>query len=151
MCTVIAGRTICWSYLYFLQLEQIQLEIRDATSSNQGGLTNRLNCYQAELKRLKQEFVNAKDNTTISFETSDYDNLGESINDEQQRRLLDNSERIERTGNRLADGYRTILETEQIGTTVLQDLSEQREKLQRSRARVRFVESGGKFKTKTKF
>lgn len=116
------------------------MEIRDANSSNKGGLTNRLNCYQAELKRLKQEFVNAKNSrndTTISFESPDYDNAGESINDEQQRRLLDNSERIERTGNRLTDGYRTILETETIGATVLQDLSEQREKIQRSRSRVR--------------
>lgn len=121
-------------------MEQIQLEIRDANSSNKGGLTNRLNCYQAELKRLRQEFVNAKNSrndTTILFESPDYDNVGESINDEQQRRLLDNSERIERTGNRLADGYRTILETETIGATVLQDLSEQREKIQRSRSRLR--------------
>ncbi|KAG4068120.1 hypothetical protein HA402_001545 [Bradysia odoriphaga] len=121
-------------------LEQMQLEIRDANASNKTGLTSRLNCYQAELKRLKQEFVNAKTNrndTTISIESTDYDNMGESINDEQQRRLLDNSERIERTGNRLADGYRTILETEQIGTTVLQDLAEQREQIQRTRSRLR--------------
>lgn len=137
------SNTICLTIQIFscLQLEQIQLEIRDANSSNKTGLTNRLNCYQAELKRLKQEFVNAKTNrndaTTISFEPGDYDNVGDSINDEQQRRLLDNSERIERTGNRLADGYRTILETEQIGATVLQDLAEQREQIQRSRARVR--------------
>lgn len=128
-------------YFHFFQLEQIQLEIREANSTNKSGLTNRLNCYQAELKRLKQEFVNAKNNrneTSISlFESTDYDNVGDSINEEQQRRLLDNSERIERTGNRLADGYRTILETETIGATVLQDLSEQREKIQRSRSRVR--------------
>lgn len=120
----------------------MQLEIRDANASNKAGLTSRLNCYQAELKRLKQEYVNAKNNrgdTTISIESTDYDNIGDSINDEQQRRLLDNSERIERTGNRLADGYRTILETEQIGATVLQDLSEQREQIQRSRARVSFL------------
>lgn len=117
------------------------MEIRDANSNNKSGLTNRLNCYQAELKRLKQEFVNAKNNrsdTAITlYESTDYDNFGDSINDEQQRRLLDNSERIERTGNRLADGYRTILESETIGATVLQDLSEQREKIQRSRSRVR--------------
>lgn len=134
------------------QLEQIQLEIRDASTSNKTGLTNRLNCYQAELKRLKQEFLNAKnsrsDATTISFESTDYDNAGESINDEQQRRLLDNSERIERTGNRLADGYRTILETEQIGATVLQDLSQQREQIQRSRARVRHLLQAKRMKCK---
>lgn len=133
---------------FLFQLEQIQLEIREANSGNKSGLTNRLNCYQAELKRLKQEYVNAKNNrndTTISFESTDYDNVGDSINDEQQRRLLDNSERIERTGNRLADGYRTILETESIGTNVLQDLSEQREKIQRSRARVSLLNCREKY------
>lgn len=134
---------ICCKFINIFQFEQIQLEIRDASSNNRSGLTNRLNCYQAELKRLNQEFINAKNNrndTTITlFESSDYDNASGSINDEQQRRLLDNSERIERTGNRLADGYRTILETEAIGASVLQDLAEQREKIQRSKERVRLL------------
>ena len=117
-----------------LKLEQIGLEIRDADPNTKIGLTNRLNCYQAELKRLKQEFSNAK-NISVDGSPSRYESSYD-IDDEQQRRLLDNSERIERAGNRLADGYRTILETESIGTTVLQDLSQQRETLQRSRARV---------------
>lgn len=121
-------------------MEQIGLEIRDADPSIKGGLTNRLNCYQAELKRLKQEFTNAKTTVRSNNETAilfnDYSSDDMSIRDEQQKRLLDNSDRIERAGNRLADGYRTILETEQLGTAVLQDLSQQRETLQRSRSRV---------------
>lgn len=56
---------------------------------------------------------------------------------EQHRKLLDNSERLERTGKSLAEGYRVVLETEQIGAAVLQDLSVQRETIQRSRGRVR--------------
>lgn len=126
---------------FILQLEQIGLEIREADSSVKNSLTNRLQCYQAELKRLKQEFVKASkpDSATISlYESSDEMRSHPTLLDEQQRRLLDNSERIERSGNRLADGYRTILETEQLGTAVLQDLSHQRETLQRSRSRVSF-------------
>lgn len=117
------------------------MEIVETGGSTKVGLTSRLGCYQAELKRLRIEFVNAKNSTvsitiggTGTYDSSDFDDIG--IKEEQQRRLLDNSERIERTGNRLADGYRTILETENIGTTVLQDLSHQRESLQRSRNRV---------------
>lgn len=119
------------------------MEIRETGGSTKIGLTSRLGCYQAELKRLRIEFVNAKNSscgitigasgTNGSYE-SDFDDIG--IKEEQQRRLLDNSERIERTGNRLADGYRTIIETENIGTAVLQDLSHQRETLQKSRNRV---------------
>lgn len=115
------------------------LEIQDVDSTTKASLTSRLNCYQAELKRLNQEFQNAKNETQIHmYDSSDFDELTTSgITSEQQRRLLDNSERIERTGNRLTEGYKTILETERIGATVLQDLSSQRETLQKSRSRLR--------------
>lgn len=120
------------------------MEIPETGGSTKAGLTSRLGCYQAELKRLRIEFINAKNSScgiqigsggnNVSYDSSDFDDIG--IKEEQQRRLLDNSERIERTGNRLADGYRTILETENIGTAVLQDLSHQRETIQKSRNRV---------------
>lgn len=91
------------------------------------------------MKRLAQEFQIAKNETQVHmYDSSDFDELTTSgISNEQQRRLLDNSERIERTGNRLTEGYRTILETERIGTEVLQDLSTQRDTLQKSRSRLR--------------
>lgn len=59
------------------------------------------------------------------------------MNEEQKLRLLDNSERLERTGRHLTTGYRIILETEEIGSHVLQDLHAQRETIQKSRSRVR--------------
>lgn len=102
-----------------------------------------MNCYQAEWKRLQQEFSNAKaarPRGAAGYESVDeFDEIG--IQEDQKRRLLDNSERLERTGNYLKDGYRVVLETEQIGTQVLQDLSEQRETIHRARGRV----SGGSF------
>lgn len=122
-----------------MKLEQIGLEIQDADSASKPSLTARLKCYEAELKRLAQEFQNAKNETQLQmYDSSDFDELTTSgISNQQQRRLLDNSERIERTGNRLIDGYRTILETEQIGAAVLQDLSTQRDTIQKSRSRLR--------------
>lgn len=124
---------------YRLQLEQMGLEVQDVDSTIKSNFVSRLNCYQAELKRLTQEFQNAKNETQIQmYDSSDFDELTTSgMNNQQQRRLLDNSERIERTGNRLAEGYRTILETEQIGASVLQDLSSQRETIKKSRSRLR--------------
>lgn len=115
------------------------LEIQDVDSTTKASFISRLNCYQAELKRLTQEFQNAKNETQIQlYDSSDFDELTTNgISNQQQRSLLDNSERIERTGNRLTEGYRTILETEQIGASVLQDLSSQRETLQKSRSRLR--------------
>lgn len=115
------------------------LEIQDVDSTTKASFQSRLNCYQAELKRLTQEFQNAKNETHVQmYDSSDFDELTSSgINSQQQRRLLDNSERIERTGNRLTEGYKTILETEQIGNAVLQDLSSQRESIKNSRSRLR--------------
>lgn len=55
---------------------------------------------------------------------------------EHRQKLLDNTERLERSGKNLTEGYRVILETEEIGAAVLQDLSVQRESIQRSQGRV---------------
>lgn len=65
----------------------------------------------------------------------DFDDV--SIQDDQRQRLLENTERLERTGNRLTQGYRLALETEQMGTQVLQDLHHQRETIQSTRTRLR--------------
>ncbi|EJY57800.1 AAEL017371-PA [Aedes aegypti] len=117
-------------------LEQIGLEIRDIPQANRPGYTSRLNCYQAEWKRLQQEFTNAKKERSKGYDSVDeFDEIG--IQEDQKRRLLDNSERLERTGNQLRDSYRVVLETEQIGNQVMQDLSQQRETIQRARGRLR--------------
>lgn len=126
-------------------LEQIGLEIRDIPQASRAGYTSRLNCYQAEWKRLQQEFNNARvaraqrSSGVTGYDSSvdEFDEIG--IQEDQKRRLLDNSERLERTGNYLKDGYRVVLETEQIGNQVLQDLNDQRETIQRARGRVRKV------------
>nr|CAD7446524.1 unnamed protein product [Timema bartmani] len=76
--------------------------------------------------------------TSTSYRFFGQDDLygaGVSMKEEQKLRLLDNSERIERTGHHLNAGYRIILETEEIGSQVLQDLHSQRETIQKSRSR----------------
>lgn len=79
--------------------------------------------------------------TYIRSDNMDSEEVYEDWNtaNEQHQKLLDNTERLERTGKTLTEGYRVILETEQIGAAVLQDLSVQRETIQRSRGRVRMT------------
>lgn len=120
-----------------LQLEQMGLEVHETDRSNKPSAVSRLNCYQAEFKRLKQELQNAKGETEVNCEYSDFDDYTTSgISSDQKRRLLDNSERIERTGNMLTEGARTIIDTERLGAAVLQDLATQREGIQKTRSRV---------------
>ncbi|XP_055917961.1 vesicle transport through interaction with t-SNAREs homolog 1A [Eupeodes corollae] len=119
-------------------LEQIGLEIRDLNPSVRPGFNSKLNCYQVELKRLQNEYKNIKEQSRnhSSLEiTDEFDDV--SIRDDQKQRLLENSERIERTGNRLVEGYRIAVETEELSTQVLQDLHHQRETLNNARSRLR--------------
>lgn len=70
-------------------------------------------------------------------DSSSIDDFDIGIGEDQKRRLLDNSEKLERTGNHLQEGYRIAIETEEIGTHVLNNLSSQREQIQRTRNRLR--------------
>lgn len=90
------------------------------------------------MKRLQNEYKLAQDKiqNKIYDSIDDFDEIV-SIKEEQKQRLLENSERIERTGKRLDDGYRIVLETEQIGSQVLQDLHHQRETIQSARSKIR--------------
>ncbi|XP_017059256.1 vesicle transport through interaction with t-SNAREs homolog 1A [Drosophila ficusphila] len=123
-------------------LEQMGLEVRELSPSQRSSFNGKLQVAQAELKRLQAEYRQTKDkqrSQANAFTTLDLGDSYEdvSISTDQRQRLLDNSERIERTGNRLTEGYRVALETEQMGAQVLSDLHHQRETLQGARARLR--------------
>lgn len=115
----------------------MDLEVREVECSKRQRCKTKLDCYRAELKRLTLEYIKAR---SVRQGALGYDSAGEyedlRITVDQKQKLLDNSERIERTGKRLEDGYRVVLETQEIGNQVLQNLSEQRETIQRSRNRV---------------
>ncbi|KAJ1529854.1 hypothetical protein ONE63_006591 [Megalurothrips usitatus] len=122
-------------------MEQMELEVREVDASQRPRLRTRVDSYQAELRRLKQDFQNACSMSYIDGLGDGTEELfindGLSIKEEQRQRLLNNSERLERTGNQLLTGYRTVIETEEVGTQVLQDLAIQRETIQRARSRLR--------------
>lgn len=72
--------------------------------------------------------------------SDDDDNLREEVlfDMDMRTQLLNNNERVSRSSKKLEDGVRMATETEDIGGHILMNLSEQREKLQRSRDRVCF-------------
>lgn len=118
-------------------LEQLNLEIREEADQNTRlKLNNRCNSYQAELKRLQNDYKLTKSRNFESGDLEDTDeNLG--IQEDQKIRLLNNTERLEITGKHLEDAYRITIETEQVSTQVIQNLAQQRETIQKSRSRVR--------------
>ncbi|XP_013385965.1 vesicle transport through interaction with t-SNAREs homolog 1A [Lingula anatina] len=119
-------------------LEQMDLEVRSLPVTERQKYQIRLKSYKSELTQLEKNLKKSK----IAF--SDHVHAREELlgdetqNSEDQRtRLLDNTERLERSSKRLEHGYQTVLETEQIGAAVLDDLHSQRQTIQRSRERLR--------------
>ncbi|XP_061719035.1 vesicle transport through interaction with t-SNAREs homolog 1A [Cydia pomonella] len=109
-------------------LEQLELESRGSAGS-------RVAAYRAELQRVRDEYRSVTNNA--GGYTDGEENFDDWTSNDQRQKLLDNTERLERTGKTLTEGYRVVLETEQIGAAVLQDLSLQRETIERSRGRLR--------------
>ena len=115
----------------------MELEVRGMNGTARDRLRGRVESHRAELKRLAQEFQSAKKARDESIEISREDSWDSNITEDQKRRLLDASEQIERSGRTLQNGYRMVLETEEIGSQVLKELHEQRETIQKGRTRVR--------------
>ncbi|XP_076645284.1 vesicle transport through interaction with t-SNAREs 1a isoform X2 [Halictus rubicundus] len=118
-------------------LEQMELEVRGVTGASRDRLRGRVESHRVELKRLTQEFQSAKKPKEDSIELSRDDSWDNSITEDQKERLLDASDRIDRSGRTLQNGYRMVLETEEIGSQVLKELHSQRETIQRGRGRLR--------------
>ncbi|XP_060604702.1 vesicle transport through interaction with t-SNAREs homolog 1A-like [Ruditapes philippinarum] len=114
-------------------LEQMELEIKDLPAKDKQKYRTRLASYKAENKKLLADMKRAKLGLNAREEL-----LGEECNDseDQRTRLLDNTEKLERGSRRLQDGYRVVMETEQMGAQILTDLQDQRETIQRSRNRL---------------
>lgn len=114
----------------------MELEVRELDPSKRQRCRTKLDCYRVELKRLTLEYIKARSAKQGAL----YDSTDESgdarISFDQKQRLLDNSETLERTGRKLEDSYRVVVETEEIGNQVLKNLNDQRETIQRSRTRV---------------
>lgn len=122
-------------------LEQMELEIRSwghELQIEKQKADHRLQSYKVELQRLKKEFQKGVKTHQRSLER-DQLGLGDgSYHDlENQRQgLLDNTETLERSSRKLRQGHSLLAETESIGASILNDLSDQRETIQRSRSKV---------------
>ncbi|GJQ73191.1 hypothetical protein Trydic_g13576 [Trypoxylus dichotomus] len=81
-----------------------------------------------ELDDRSLEYIKARSIKQGTFGYDSADNLNDiRIANDQKQRLLDNSERMERSGKRLEEGYRVVLGTQDIGTQVLQNLKNEKQ------------------------
>ncbi|XP_060097667.1 vesicle transport through interaction with t-SNAREs homolog 1A isoform X1 [Heteronotia binoei] len=124
-------------------LEQMELEVREIPPQSRGMYSSRMRSYKQEMEKLEADFKRSR--IAYSDEVRN-ELLGDDGNSsaiqliklrEERAHLLDNTERLERSSRRLEAGYQIAVETEQIGQEMLENLSHDREKIQRARERLR--------------
>lgn len=117
-------------------LEQMDLEVREIPAQSRGMYSNRMRSYKQEMSKLEADFKRSR--IAYSDEVRN-ELLGDDGNSSESQRahLLDNTERLERSSRRLEAGYQIAVETEQIGQNILENLNQDREKIQRARERLR--------------
>ncbi|XP_059803823.1 vesicle transport through interaction with t-SNAREs homolog 1A isoform X2 [Hypanus sabinus] len=119
-------------------LEQMDLEVREIPLQSRSLFSTRMKSYKQELAKLDKDFKRSRiaysDEVNLRNEL-----LGDDGNttENQRARLLDNTERLERSTRRLEAGYQLTVETEQIGQEILENLHHDKEKIQRARERLR--------------
>ncbi|XP_073858814.1 vesicle transport through interaction with t-SNAREs homolog 1A isoform X13 [Macaca fascicularis] len=114
----------------------MDLEVREIPPQSRGMYSNRMRSYKQEMGKLETDFKRSR--IAYSDEVRN-ELLGDDGNSSENQRahLLDNTERLERSSRRLEAGYQIAVETEQIGQEMLENLSHDREKIQRARERLR--------------
>ena len=92
-------------------------------------MLNKLRDYKSELAKLKRD---ARDELLSGAERGGADG-GSSALLGTRGQAMDTTERLARTGERIKESRRSLLETEDLGVSILQDLQGQRETIERSR------------------
>ncbi|XP_068637460.1 vesicle transport v-SNARE 13-like [Aristolochia californica] len=114
-------------------IRKMDLEARSLQPSVKGVLLAKLREYKSDLNNLKSEVKNLTSPNANQvareelLESGMKDTLMASA--DQRGRLLMTSERLNQSSDRIKESRRTMLETEDLGVSILQDLHQQRQSL----------------------
>ncbi len=118
-------------------IRRMDLEARSLAPEKKTPLLSKLREYKADLNKLKADAKKAS-----TFTSSDSANRAElglvgdswsASSAAQRERLLATTDRINRSGERIQQSKQTLLETEELGVSILQDLHRQRETIVHAR------------------
>ncbi|XP_010924948.2 vesicle transport v-SNARE 13 isoform X1 [Elaeis guineensis] len=114
-------------------IRKMDLEARSLQPSVKAGLLAKLREYKSDLNNLKSEL---KRISTSNPNQAAREELLESgmadtlaVSADQRGRLLMSTERLNQSSERIKESRRTMLETEELGVSILQDLHQQRQSL----------------------
>lgn len=113
-------------------IRKMDLEARSLQPSLKANLLAKLREYKSDLNNLKREVKKA---SSTDSQTARDELLESGMSDtlmasaDQRGRLLMSTERIDQSSGRIKESRRTLLETEELGVSILQDLHQQRQTL----------------------
>lgn len=118
-------------------ITRMDLEARSLPVASKTPMLAKLREYKEDLNKLKREMTKAAAagvNDEARDELLSRAELGSSSTSAGQReRLLQTHEQLNITGDRIRQGKQTLLETEELGVSILQDLHKQRETINHAR------------------
>ncbi|XP_039122897.1 vesicle transport v-SNARE 13-like [Dioscorea cayenensis subsp. rotundata] len=114
-------------------IRKMDLEARSLQPSVKAALLAKMREYKSDLNNLKSEL---KKLTSPNLNQATREELLEAgmadtlaVSADQRGRLLMSTERLNQSSDRIREGRRTMLETEELGVSILQDLHQQRQSL----------------------
>ncbi|CAI9283028.1 unnamed protein product [Lactuca saligna] len=114
-------------------IRKMDLEARSLQPNVKAVLLAKLREYKSDLNNLKSEVKRLASNNLNQAARDELLESGmadaSSVSADQKARLLMSTERLNKTSGRVRDSRRTMLETEELGVSILQDLNQQRQSL----------------------
>ncbi|ACO62722.1 predicted protein [Micromonas commoda] len=124
-------------------IRRMDLEARSQQNpAAKNPMLNKLRDYKSELARLKRESqlasraANEANNRSQLLAGAELDDVSAPTSSSQRDRMAQATQQLDRTGDRIRDGKRTLLETEDLGVSILQDLHRQRETIVSAREHI---------------
>ncbi|KAI5019735.1 hypothetical protein ZWY2020_044623 [Hordeum vulgare] len=114
-------------------IRRMDLEARSLQPTVRAGLLSKLRQYKSDLNNIKSEIKkvlapNAQQATREELLDSGVSDTLAASSD-QREKLMGTSERLNQSSDRIRESHGTVLETEEIGVSILQNLHNQRQKL----------------------
>ncbi|CAL5188664.1 unnamed protein product [Lathyrus oleraceus] len=126
-------------------IRKMDLEARSLQPSVKAMLLAKLREYKSDLNNLKKEFKRLTSPTADQAARDDLLETGRAdaylASSDQRERLTMSVERLNESSDRIRESHRAVLETEELGVSILQDLHQQRETLLSSHKRLHGVDN----------
>ncbi|KAM0983849.1 hypothetical protein ACFX2C_011336 [Malus domestica] len=125
-------------------IRKMDLEARSLQPSVKAVLLAKLREYKSDLNKLKREIkrVASPDATQAARDELLEAGMADThaVSSDQRERMAMSVERLNESSDRITQSRRTILETEELGVSILQDLHQQRETLLHSHKKLHTVD-----------